>query len=341
MRLLVLGGSWFLGRTLVDEGIVRGHDVTVFNRGRTPAHPATRAIHGDRDRPDDVAALAKAGPWEACVDVHGVVPRVVRDSARALAPQVDRYAFVSTVSAYQDWPALPVTEDSPLKPGDPDADPDSWAWGTGAYGLLKAGAELTLHREYPTDRLLILRPGVILGPHEYGGRLTWWLQRTARGGDILAPGHPDALLRPVDVRDVAGFLLDRLEQGTGAVYNVAGATATWGGFLDACLEATGGLGRPLWIDDAWLVEQGVRQWVELPMWRVAAGTWAVDTGRAESAGLTCRPLDETVADTWAWMRSGGLPVAHDRGDLHGIDPHREAELLSLWLSGYRPGGNAS
>jgi nucleoside-diphosphate-sugar epimerase len=341
MRLLVLGGSWFLGRALVDEAIVRGHDVTVFNRGRTPPHPAAHAVHGDRDRPEDVARLARAGPWDACVDVHGVVPRAVHDSARALAPQVGQYAFVSTVSAYRDWPAQPVTEDSPLKPGDPEADPGSWTWGTGAYGLLKAGAELTLHREYRPSRLLILRPGIILGPHEYGGRLTWWLQRAARGGDILAPGRPDALLRPVDVRDVTGFLLDRLKRGTGGIYNVAGPMATWGSFLDACLEVTGNAGRPLWIDDAWLVEQGVRQWVELPMWRTAAGTWAVDTGRAESAGLPSRPLAQTVADTWAWMQSGGLPVTHDRGDLHGIDPDREAELLSQWRGSYRPGGNAS
>src|SRR5690348_3917369 len=140
MRLLVLGGTWFLGRAVVEAAQKQGHTVTVFHRGHTPDPPGVEAVHGDREQIADLRRLAKAKPWDAVVDVPGVIPAQVRDAARVLRPVADRYVFVSTVSTYRHWPAQPVSEDSKLHEGDPDANPGSWEWGTGVYGPLKAGA---------------------------------------------------------------------------------------------------------------------------------------------------------------------------------------------------------
>jgi len=337
VRLLVLGGTWFLGRAVVDEGVRAGHEVTVFNRGRSGVLPAgVRVVHGDRTVRADLDRLAEAGSWDAVLDVPGVIPAQVRDAARALRGAVDRYVFVSTVSAYRDWPAEPVPEQSQLRDADPDSDPTDWTWGTGVYGPLKAGAEEALRREYPAELVTIVRPGVILGPGEYGGRLTWWLARAARGGQILAPGQPGDPVRPIDVRDVAAFLVHLVVTGQGGAFNVSGPAGrdTYGGLVDGCLHVTASDGTPVWIDSAWLVERGVRQWTGIPMWRTAAGTWAIDTTRAEHAGLACRPLLDTVTDTWVWLRAGGEPVAQERRALHGLDPEREGALLAEWrLSG--------
>ena len=224
MRLLVLGGSWFVGSAIVDRACAGGHEVTVFNRGRTPAtYPDTvRQIHGDREDAASLAALAGQGPWDAVIDVAGAVPAVVRDSARALAAVADRYVFVSTVSAYRDWPNEPVTETSPLHPDDPDTgSAPAGVPGPIAYGMLKAGCEAAIAREYDAGRRLILRPGVALGPGEYVGRVPWWLNRMRRGGRVLAPGRPDRGIQPVDVRDLAGFLVDLTAQGGSGEYNVA------------------------------------------------------------------------------------------------------------------------
>jgi 2'-hydroxyisoflavone reductase len=266
--------------------------------------------------------------------VHGVIPAQVRAAARILAPASTRYAFVSTVSAYRDWPAEPVTETSPLKPGDPDADPADYTWGSGAYGLLKAGAETALHTDLPPGQLVIVRPGVILGPGEYSHRLTWWLQRAKRGGTLLGPGSPTDPLRPVDVHDLALFLIQLLENGGSGTFNVAGPPGrdTIGALLDACLTVTGSAGTVCWVDSSWLADAGVAQWTEIPMWRTPPGTWAIDTARAQEAGLVCRPLQATVAETWAWLEAGGTPVDQPRAALHGLAPAREAELLERWLS---------
>jgi nucleoside-diphosphate-sugar epimerase len=344
VRLLVLGGTWFLGRVVVVHAMQAGHDVTVFNRGQSgPVSDGAEAIHGDRTSPADLVRLASAGSWDAVIDVPAVIPAQVRDAARALREAARRYVFVSTVSAYRGWPAEPVTEESPLHDGDPDADPGAWTWGTGVYGPLKAGAEQAVRREYPAELVTVLRPGVILGPGDYSGRLAWWLNRTARGGQILAPGQPGDPIRPVDVRDVAALVVRLVVAGQSGVFNIAGPADrdTYGGLLDACQQTTGGTGTPEWADSGWLVQRGVRQWTELPMWRTAPGTWAIDTTRAEASGLACRPLSDTVADTWAWIQDGGQPVQQERRSLHGLDPDREAALLAEWrLTGRAAGPEA-
>jgi nucleoside-diphosphate-sugar epimerase len=265
------------------------------------------------------------------VDVAGVIPRLVQRCARALAPMADRYIFLSTISTYRDWPYKPVDETSPLWDADPDYDPGTRGWYPDAYGPLKVGSELAAAREFGADRLLVLRPHVVLGPREYVGRLPWWLTRVQRGGPVVVPA-PDRSIQPVDVRDLAAFTLDRVEAHDVGIYNVAAPAGreTFGGLLDACRDATGGNASPVWIDEQWLIDQGVTQWTELPLWRALPTAWSMATDRAEAAGLRCSPLAETVADTWVWLQDGGRVVEHERTAEHGLAPDRETALLAAW-----------
>ncbi|MFG2812536.1 NAD-dependent epimerase/dehydratase family protein [Streptomyces sp. NPDC048410] len=336
MRILVLGGTWFLGKEIVTGARRRGWEVTTFNRGRSgPDASDVEAIHGDRTNPVDLASLASAGPWDAVVDTSSseLPPRDALSGVRALAGQVGRWVHISTVSVYADWPHHSLTEASPLLDCPPDADATFGHTGADGsptkYGFQKAGGERAVSEVFG-DRAVFVRPGVILGPGEYVGRLPWWLDRAARGGQILAPAPADRRIQPVDVRDVATFALDQAE-GTeaGAAFNVAHPEGiTFEEFINACLTVTGGAGRPVWASPEDLTAQEVKQWTELPLWRTHAGVWAVDSSRAVAAGLRCRPLRETIADTWAWLQADGRPVAHPRWDEHGITPEKESKILA-------------
>ncbi len=336
-RLLVLGGSWFLGRAVVDDALARGWEVTTFRRGQSGDDaPGATVIRGDRTDLEDVARLTSAGPWDAVLDTSGYVPRDVLAVARALDPVVGRYVFVSTVSVYEGWPLEPLTEDSPVLDCPADAGPDfgyDAVPGPSVYGFTKSGSERAVREVFGDSRSVAIRPGVILGPREYVGRLPWWLRRVQRGGQILAPGSPERSIQPVDVRDVAGFALDSAI-GSAGVFNVtAPGTDTMADFLDACRAVTGSDARFTWVtDESWLVAQGVAQWTELPLWRTYAGAWAVDASRARAAGLTTRPLADTVADTWDWLGSGGTGVGHERAAEQGIDQDKEAAILAAWTT---------
>lgn len=343
MKVLVLGGTWFLGRAVAEEALSRGWEVSAFNRGRSGTAPAgVREIHGDRTVAADLERLGENGPWDAVIDTSAseLAPRDVLAGAQRLAPVAGRYVYVSTVNAYRGWPDEPLTESSEVLDGPPDADieygrlPEGWDGPDWYYGRQKAGAERASLAAFGAGRVAILRPGVILGPGEYVGRLPWWLRRAESGGPILAPGDPGKSIQPVDVRDVAAFALDQAMAEGGGAYNVTAPIGreTMGGFLSSCLEATGGFGHLVWAPDDLLVQQGVRQWTELPLWRTHAGVWRIDSTDAYAAGFRCRPLAETVADTWDWMRRGGLPVEHPRWAEHGIAPEKEAKILAQ-LSG--------
>ncbi|MFE5828310.1 NAD-dependent epimerase/dehydratase family protein [Streptomyces erythrochromogenes] len=207
--------------------------------------------------------------------------------------------------------------------------PDGWDGPDWYYGRQKAGAERATTAAFGDDRAVILRPGVILGPGEYVGRLPWWLTRAARGGRMLTPGAPDKSIQPIDVRDVAAFALDQAAAEQGGAYNCVAPIGreTMAGFLTACVLATGGDTHLAWAPDKLLLDHGVQQWTELPLWRTHAGVWKIDSTRAQAAGLVSRPLAETVADTWTWLRAGGAPVEHPRWAEHGITPEREALIL--------------
>ncbi|GAA2711563.1 NAD-dependent epimerase/dehydratase family protein [Micromonospora olivasterospora] len=344
MRLLVLGGTWFVGRAIVAAALNAGWDVTTFNRGTSgPDSDGVRAIRGSRTEAAGVVALAAAGPWDAVVDTSGYVPRNTLDVARTLAPVADRYVFMSTVSVYRDWPVKPLSEDSEVLYCPPDAGPD---YGTDTedgptrYGYQKSGCEAAALAAFGTGRATILRPGVVLGPREYVGRLPWWLRRVAAGGRVLAPGSPHRTVQPIDVRDLAAFTLRTIAEGTSGALNVCAPVdgATFGELLTACADATGAAASFGWVPDYVLLAQGVRQWSELPLWRTFEGVWRVDSTRAHGAGLRCRPLSETVADTWRWMVESGEVTAHDRATEIGLSRDKEARVLAAWeSSGKRPG----
>jgi nucleoside-diphosphate-sugar epimerase len=335
MRILILGGTWFLGRAIVGEALRCGHEVTTFNRGKSgPDASGTLTLHGDREDPGDLTRLAASGPWDAVIDTSGQVPRTVAASAKALAGHADRYVFVSTVSVYQGWPVEPLTEESPMLDCPPEAGPD---FGENHprgyprhYGFQKAGCERAVSTFFPADTV-ILRPGVILGPYEYIGRLPWWLRRTHRGGTVLAPGDPGRPIQPADVRDVAAFAVTSVAGLTG-VFNVTAPPGhtTYGDLLSSCQQVTGSNATFAWVSDDFLLNQGVKQWTEIPLWRVYPGTWNVSSDPARAAGLTCRPIHDTVTDTWSWLTTDGTTISHHRQAAIGLEPAREQELLDAW-----------
>lgn len=339
----MLGGTWFLGRAVVSEALSRGWEVTTFTRGLTGTPvPGALAVHGDRESGEDVARLAEQGPWDAVVDTSAseLTPRSVLQGALALASTAARYVYISTVSVYRGWPDEPLSASSEVLDGPADADasygrlPAGHVGADTHYGKQKAGAERAVTQAFGADRVSILRPGVILGPGEYVGRLPWWLSRAALGGDILAPGAPDKSIQPVDVRDVAVFALDQANAAGAQIHNVTAPIGreTMGGFLTSCLETTGSTGRLVWAPDEHLLKYDLVQWSELPLWRTHPGVWRIDSTSAYAAGLECRPLAETVADTWAWLQRGNVPVPHQRWKKHGIAPAKE-ELILAGLGG--------
>jgi nucleoside-diphosphate-sugar epimerase len=335
MRILVMGGTWFLGKHIVEGALARGWAVTTFNRGRSGRDvDGVEPVHGDRTNRADLNRLAEHGRWDAVIDTSSsdLPPRDVLAATTALRPAARRWVHVSTVSVYEGWPHQPLTDASALLECPPDAD-ESFGY-TGAdgsptkYGFQKAGGERAVTEAFG-DAAVFLRPGVILGPGEYVGRLLWWLERAKRGGRILAPAPAEQCIQPVDVRDVAAFALDQAAGSASGGFNVTHPKGiTFGAFLEACLSETGGAGAPVWVDPALLTEQGVKQWTELPLWRTHAGVWAVDSSAAVAAGLECRPITDTVRDTWRWWAADGRPVDHPRWAEHGIAPEKEAKILA-------------
>jgi nucleoside-diphosphate-sugar epimerase len=326
MELLVLGGTHFVGRAVVADALARGWRVTTLTRGRSPGLTGAEALTGDRTAPDGLAALA-GRRWDAVVDTWSAAPRVVRDSARALAGAAGAYLYVSSRSVYAWPPPIGAGEDAPLWDADPDADATH-------YAADKRGGELAAEASFGPRRCLHARAGLILGPHEDVGRLPWWLLRLHRGGRVLAPGRPDAPLQLVDARDLAAFVLDAWVAGERGPFNVVSRAghATMGSLLEACREVTGSGAELVWVPEDELLAAGIEPWTELPIWlaesSVDIALHRADVERAYAAGLRPRPVRETVADTWAWLRTAGLqpPQRPDRPRL-GLDPERERAVL--------------
>jgi 2'-hydroxyisoflavone reductase len=334
MRLLVLGGTRFIGRAVVSAALGGGWEVTTFNRGSSDADvPGVRAVRGDRTDPAAIASLARQGPWDAAIDTSGYVPRETLATCESLAPWTGRYVFMSTVSVYRGWPVEPLSEASDVLFCPADAGPDygeDTEDGPTKYGYQKSGCELAVAQTFGSDRSVILRSGVVLGPREYVGRLPWWLRRVAEGGRVLAPGSPDRSIQPIDVRDLAALALRTATGGPGGALNAVAPIGreTFGGMLRVCAEVTGSDARFVWVSDAQLLAHRVRQWSEMPLWRTFPGVWQVASDRAQSHGLLCRPLAQTVADTWSWMQQGGMGAQDERSAEIGISPDREQEILA-------------
>ncbi|WP_395360259.1 NAD-dependent epimerase/dehydratase family protein [Streptomyces sp. YH02] len=333
MKLLMLGGTEFVGRAVVEAALDRGWEVTVFHRGRHPAPAGVTSLIGDRTTgPEGLAALA-TGSWDAVVDTWSAAPSAVRDVARLLADRVGRYAYVSSRSVYA-WPAAAgLAEDGPLVEGSADD-------GDVPYAEAKRGGELAATAAFGADRTLLVRAGLILGRYENVGRLPWWLGRIARGGPVLAPGPAALSVQYIDVRDLAEWTLDAVAAGLSGPYNLVSPPGhvTMGDLLDACVQVTGSAAELRWTESEALVKAGVAPWSELPVWLPPGEMYdamhAADVSRALATGLRCRTAAETVADTWAWLESvgGTAPQRPDRPQV-GLSPEREAEVLAALAAG--------
>ncbi|SDO26780.1 Nucleoside-diphosphate-sugar epimerase [Streptomyces sp. cf386] len=330
MRLLMLGGTDFAGRAVVEAALGRGWDVTVFHRGRHAPPAGVRSLHGDRTAPDGLAALAQAeGEWDAVVDTWSAAPRAVRDAARLLRGRAGRYVYVSSCSVYAWAPPAGYTEDAPVVEGEAGAEQTD-------YARDKRGGELAAVEEFGADRSVLVRSGLLIGRYENVGRLPWWLTRIERGGPVLAPGPRDLPLQYVDVRDLAEWTLGAVEQELSGPYNLMSPQghATMGTFLDACVATVGGTAELRWTEPEVILDAGIEPWTQLPVW-VPPGSdmhdalHSADVSRAVATGLRCRPVEETVADTWRWLGDigGTAPMRADR-TIKGLDPEVEAKVLA-------------
>lgn len=337
MNLLIIGGTQFVGRHLMQAALARGDRVTLFNRGRTMGALPAGVLHIQGDRRGNLSAL-RSGPagqaahWDAVIDTCGYLPGEVRRMAQALADHVGCYAFVSSVSAYAST-ERPNDEASALGSLE-DADTEVVDGRT--YGPLKALCEAALLDICGADRSLLIRPGLVVGPHDPTQRFTWWPARLARaavdGLPVLAPGEPQRPLQFIDARDLAQFVLHALDQGLRGAFNAIAppGLTTMGELLAACAAAAGSTAPVVWAPAEFLAQQAVKPWTEMPLWLPPGGEhaafMAVDTRKAQAAGLQTRPLAITVADTLAWWR--GLPAADQVFNKAGLPPEREAAVMA-------------
>jgi 2'-hydroxyisoflavone reductase len=319
MKLLVLGGTKFLGRATVEAALTRGHEVTVFNRGQTNADlfPEAEKLRGDREH--DLSALGGRA-WDAVVDPSGYTPGVVRASAERLADS-GFYLFVSSLSVYADRSKTMVEGDELEQLGDmPD---DRLLEDFSNYGALKALAEQAAAEAFP-DAHANVRPGLIVGPHDPTGRFTYWPHRVARGGRVAAPAPPDERVQFIDVRDLAEWMVGLCETRDSGEFNAVNAGVTWSDLLETCRDVSTSDASFVWIDGKFLLDQDVGQWMELPLWiedEADKGLHRADISRATQTGLEHRPLAETVRAT--------LELA-ETTETAGLSAEREAALLEAW-----------
>jgi 2'-hydroxyisoflavone reductase len=320
MRVLILGGTRFVGRHLTEAALAAGHQVTLFHRGRTnpDLFPEAEHLHGDRGK--DLAALV-GRRWNVAIDVNGYLPRDVRAAAELLAGAVERYVFISTISVYADFKMPGVREDAAVEePTSGDAEAGEVV--PGGYGRLKVLCERIVEEVFP-QRALIVRPCVVVGPWDHTGRFTYWVERASRSGEALAPGRPDRPVELIDARDLAAWVVKMADRRVVGTFNAAGPeeTLTMREMLEACRASTAGSAAFTWVSDSFLQEHEVT----LPFWypEETAGYDLVDNRRAVAQGLTFRPLTRTVRDVHAWVAEN--PEARAPDDF--LPSEREAELL--------------
>ena len=325
MRLLILGGTIFLGRHLVEAALARGHQVTLFNRGRhyPTVLPEVERILGDRR--GDLEVL-RGRSWDAVIDTSGHVASVVRTSAKRLAGAVRHYTFISSVLAYKGFPKTAgLDENSPLNTA---ASPAAGEVAANNIGALKALCEMELENTLP-GQVLIIRAGFIFGPWDPTGRSGYWIHRISQGQEVLAPGKPDRQLQMIDVRDLAEWILSCAEDGRTGIYNTTGpsypSTLTLERLLQTCNSECGSAAQFSWVSDGFLVAAGVRPGMDLPFW-MPGGVAGVNCNKAIGAGLSFRSLEEIVRNVVLWYASQRR-YAPQRA---GITREREQQLLRAW-----------
>lgn len=331
MRILILGGTVFLGRHLVDAAQARGHSVTLFNRGQhnPELFPDVEKLRGDRDGGLDAL---RGRCWDAVIDTCGYVPRIVRQSAELLAGSVGHYTFISSLSVYADFSAPGMDEQSLVG----TLDDESVEQVTGeTYGPLKALCEKEVERVCSGNRKsLLVRAGLIVGPDDISDRFTYWPHRVAQGGEVLAPGHPDERVQFIDVRDLSEWVIHATENGVSGPVNATGPDypLSMKALLQECAQVSGSDACITWVSESFLLEQGAAPWSELPLWvpvesdSSSRGFSAMNIDRSKETGMRFRPLSETIRDTLAWSATRPSDYAFKAG----LTGERESALLAAW-----------
>jgi nucleoside-diphosphate-sugar epimerase len=328
MRLLVLGGTHHVGRAVVEAAVARGDEVTTVNRGVSGKDvPGAQARQADRTDPDQLRTALGDDTWDAVIDTWSRAPRVVCDSASMLSGRAGHYGYVSSRSVYE-WP-IPAAADESAPVVDGDASSEEWE----EYAAAKRGGELAVLEHFAGPSVLA-RAGLILGPYELVGRMPWWLRRIERGGDVLAPGPRGLPLQYIDCRDLASWLLHAADAGVSGAFNAVSKSghATMESLLTAAVTAVGSDANLIWVDPEVIEAAGIEPWIELPVWVPPYGEGAsLHDGNVSAifaAGLVCRPVEETVTDTWRWLQAEGDPPVGAGRPAHGLDPDREREVLA-------------
>ena len=326
MNILVLGGTRFVGRHIVEAARTQGHRLTLFHRGKTEPElfPELEHLHGDRDGGLDIL---RGRQWDAVIDTCGYVPRLVRDSVKLLANAAQHYTFISSISAYADFSLPRTDENAPLAATDT---PDTEDVTGETYGPLKVLCEQAVTENFP-DRTLLVRPGLIVGPHDPTDRFTYWPARVAQSGKILVPGTPDLLIQFIDARDLAQWTVRLVEAKTTGIYNAVGPAPplTMAEFLRLCQTAAGSIAEYVYAEADFLQAREtdphtINCWYIDPNDAKTRHLWNISSDKAMADGLTCRPTEATIQDTLAWDATRPPDLLRRIG----IAPDRETELIA-------------
>lgn len=333
LRILILGGTGFIGPNQVEYALARKHKVTLFNRGKTNStlFPDVPRLLGDRNAPGGHDALKK-GNWDVVIDNPTRNPQWVRDAGAALKGRVGQYVFVSTISVFSDYSKPGMDENGPLNaPGAPA----NWTSNDGAYyGPNKVQCEIDAKAQFGEDKVTIVRPGLIVGPGDLSDRFSYWPVRIQKGGEVLAPGTPNDPAQYIDVHDLSEFIVRTGENHTIGTFNATGpkTPTNIGEMLYGIKAVTTSDARLTWVPADFLAEQQVRAWLDMPVWQPAigrtAGFMAIDCAKAYAAGLTFRPLADTAKTTLDWYKT--RPAAEQEKARAGIAPEKEKAVLAAW-----------
>ncbi|MCG7344126.1 SDR family oxidoreductase [Sporosarcina sp. ACRSL] len=339
MKVLILGGTRFLGRALVEEALKREHEVTLFNRGTNPeVFPEVEQLTGDRN--GDVSQLENR-KWDVVIDTCGISPHQIEKIAAVLGANIEHYTYISSISVYPDWIPLNIAEDYHVHSIPPENVLKDIEEGTVSpyeyYGGMKVACEEEAEKHWP-ERVLQVRAGLLVGSYDYTDRLPYWVHRVAQGGTVLVPGRPDRAVQFIDVKDLAAWVLTMAENRKAGTYNTTGpgTTLTMAEFLNTCKAVTDSDAKFVWADEQFMLEQKVQPWTEMPLWipeqfalQGASEPWKgssfISIEKAVRNGLSFRPLEDTISDIYQCVK------AKETEWKAGISREREQELLEAWL----------
>ncbi len=343
MKILVLGGSRFLGRSFVEEALAQNHEVTIINRGtQNEGLKDVEILTGDRF--GDLSSL-HGRYWDVVLDTSGFIPYTVQNTVELLKDRVKQYAFISSISVYRDWIPENVDENYPvLEISLEEANEHSKGAGGPLYeyyGQFKALCERIVEDAMP-GRALNVRAGQLIGPNDYTDRIPYWIHRIAKGGKVLAPGNPERRVQVIDIKDLSKWILSLMKSGTAGTFNATGPdrTLTMKEFLQACVRVTGSNAELVWADEKFLFEKGVSPWTEMPLWvpeqypiapeltEPWKGAFSISIEKAIASGLRLRPLLESLAEIYEWEKMRNLTEEEWKS---GMNSEKERELLSLLL----------